>query len=109
MVAQPTPTSIELIGGELAVAWSDGSEGFLPGPFLRERSPSAENIGEPDLFGNWNGGEAPRDRSEVSLTGFQYVGNYAVRILFSDGHSTGIYSWEYLRKISLELEKAKTT
>jgi len=106
MTGQPPPTSLELIGNELALAWPDGREDFLPGPFLRERSPSAENMGEPDLFGNWSGGEAPRDLSGVSLTGFQYVGNYAVRILFSDGHDTGIYSWDYLRKIAGEVEKS---
>ena len=105
MAGQPPPTSLELIGNQLAIAWPDGREDFLPGPFLRERSPSAENMGEPDLFCNWSGGEAPRDRSEVSLKGFQYVGNYAVRILFSDGHDTGIYSWDYLRKIAEEVEK----
>ena len=103
---QPPPTSLELIGDQLALAWPDGREDFLSGPFLRERSPSAENMGEPDLFGNWSGGDALRDRSEVSLKGFQYVGNYAVRILFSDGHDTGIYSWDYLRKIAGEVEKS---
>ena len=105
MAGQSPPTSLELIGNQLALAWPDGREDFLSGPFLRERSPSAENVGEPDLFGNWSGGEAPRDRSEVSLKGFQYIGNYAVRILFSDGHDTGIYSWDYLRKIAGEVEK----
>ena len=106
MAGQPPPTSLELIGHQLALAWPDGREDFLSGPFLRERSPSAENMGEPDLFGNWSGGDALRDRSEVSLKGFKYVGNYAVRILFSDGHDTGIYSWDYLRKIAEELDKS---
>ncbi len=100
MAGHAPPTTLELIGGELALAWPDGREDFLPGSFLRANSPSAENTGEPDLFGHWSGGEGPRDRSGISLTGFQHIGNYAVRLLFSDGHDTGLYSWEYLREIA---------
>ncbi len=102
MPENPAPKNLAIIGGELAIAWHDEREDFLTGPYLRERSPSAENIGEPDLFGNWRGGESPKDRSGVELKGFEYVGNYAVRLIFSDGHSTGIFSWEYLRKIAQE-------
>ena len=99
------PRNLAIIGGELAIAWPDEREDFLAASYLRKRSPSAENIGEPDLFGNWRGGETPKDCSEVELKGFEYVGNYAIRLIFSDGHSTGIFSWEYLRKIAQEAKK----
>ena len=87
MAVQPPPERIELIGNELALAWPDGREDFLPAPFLRTNSPSAENKGEPDLFGRISGDAAPKNPSSVSLKGFDYVGNYAARLVFSDDQS----------------------
>jgi DUF971 family protein len=40
------------------------------------------------------------NKSEVSITNIEKVGNYAIRIIFDDGHDTGIYSWSYLRKMA---------
>ena len=105
MPVQPPPERIELIGNELALAWPDGREDFLPASFLRTNSPSAENQGEPDLFGRISGGAPPKNPSSVSLKGFDYVGNYAARLVFSDGHDSGIFSWEYLREIAEEFKK----
>jgi len=105
MALEQPPERIELIGDELALVWPDGREDYMLGSFLRARSPSAENTGEPDLFGRVSGGEAPRDRTGVSVNRFDRVGNYAVRIVFSDGHSSGIFSWEYLRAIGEEYKK----
>ncbi|MBU61297.1 MAG: hypothetical protein CMI26_02195 [Opitutae bacterium] len=105
MALHPPPERIELIGNELALAWPDGREDFLPAPFLRSHSPSAESKGEPDLFGRISGGTAPRNLASVRINGFDYVGNYAARLVFSDGHDSGIFSWEYLREIADEFRK----
>lgn len=85
----------------LTVRWADGSASFYPIALLRRLSPSAEQrelIKEmernpltvlPDA-----GGSGPLTAIDAQL-----VGNYALRIRFSDGHKTGLYSWDYLRQI----------
>lgn len=93
------PQDIQLIGRELAVLWADGTESYFDPEFLRAHSPSAENMGEKDIFGNQYGGHGPRNFPGVTITGWDYQGNYAVRFEFSDGHNTGLYSWDYLRKL----------
>ena len=97
------PVDIQLVGTFLALRWEDGREAILPGEFLRERSPSAENLGEKDILGNTYGGDGPRQFPGVGVTGFHRVGNYAVSLVFSDGHTSGIYSWDYLRRLSEEI------
>jgi DUF971 family protein len=99
------PKDIQLIGTELAVVWDDGSESFFPAEFLRQHSPSAQNIGEKDIFGNQYGGDGPRQFPGVRVEGWDLVGNYAMRPWFSDGHNTGLFSWDYLREIEKKLEK----
>ncbi len=96
------PKTLEIVGNGIAVIWPDGREDFLTGEFLRERSPSAENMGEVDILGQKWGGDGPRVFPGVSVTQWQKVGNYAVSFEFSDGHKTGIFSWAYLRKIAEE-------
>ena len=97
---QESPTKIELVGTTLAIAWPDGKEDYLDAPYLRKYSPSAEQKGESDIFGNISGGSSKGHFPDVGIKGFDYVGNYAIRIQFTDGHSTGIYSWEYLGEIA---------
>ena len=92
--------NMQLIGDEVAILWEDGAEHYLPGEYLREESPSAENKGEVDIFGVRHGGDGPRRFPGVTVTGWGFVGNYAVAFTFSDGHRTGIYSWDYLRRIA---------
>lgn len=93
------PTDIQLIGNEVAIKWADGVESFLACAQLRAASPSAAAKGEPDIFGRIHGGEGPRDFSGVTVTGWQVIGNYAVRFDFSDGHNSGLYSYELLRQL----------
>ena len=94
------PEDIQLIGNEVAIRWADGVEDFLPMDKLRGLSPSAETQGEHDLLGNLiGGGEPGRDFSGVTVTGYLPVGGYAIQFHFSDGHRTGLYSFDYLRKI----------
>lgn len=96
----PTPANIQLIGDELAIAWSDGAETYYRPERLRAASPSAETQGERDIFGQQYGGQGPRDYPGVKVVGWDRVGNYAVRFDFSDGHRTGIYSYAYLRRLA---------
>ena len=96
------PQNIEIIGSEVALRWPDGREDYFPMEFLRARSPSAENIGERDILGRLHGGQGPSEFPGVSVTGWHYVGNYAIRFEFSDGHRTGIYSYAFLRQLGEE-------
>lgn len=93
------PKDLQLIGDEVAIAWEDGAESFIPGSTLRAASPSAETAGERDIFGVQRGGETGRDYSQVKVVSWQFVGAYAVRFRFSDGHATGIYSYDLLRSL----------
>lgn len=95
-----TPTNIQLIGSELAIAWDDGSESYFRGEDLRAASPSAENIGERDILGNQYGGDGPKRFPGVTVLGWEIVGNYAIRLDFSDRHRTGLFSYAYLRELA---------
>ena len=97
------PKNIQLIGNELAIVWEDESESYFSSEFLRRHSPSAENIGEKDIFGNQYGGMGIKDFPGVTIQSWDFQGNYAIRPLFSDGHSSGLYSWEYLKSLELKL------
>lgn len=55
------PKNIQIIGTELAIVWDDESESYFSSEFLRRHSPSAENIGEKDIFGNKYGGTGIKD------------------------------------------------
>lgn len=94
-----SPTDVQLIGNEVALRWSDSRESFIPFATLRAASPSAEVRGERDIFGQQYGGEISKDHAGVTVTGWQRIGNYALRFDFSDGHRTGLYSYELLRQL----------
>jgi DUF971 family protein len=89
----PTPTEIRLRTAErlLEVDFDDGARFSLPAEYLRVESPSAEVQGH---------GPGQRrtvaGKREVAISGVEPVGNYAVRLVFDDGHDTGIYSWDTL-------------
>ena len=95
-----TPLSLEVIGTDVAIRWSDGQESYHAPTDLRRASPSAEVQGERDIFGNQYGGHAAAPISPVQVTAWEIVGNYAVRFEFSDGHRTGLYTFDYLRKLA---------
>lgn len=86
----------------LSVRWSDGVESFYPIAYLRKMSPSAEmrelrkqmNSNPLTILPDGMSGSA-----NIVATDAEMVGNYALKITFSDGHSTGLYSWSYLREI----------
>ena len=98
------PTNIQLIGTELAIVWSDGTESYYQPESLRSASPSAQNIGERDILGNQYGGDGPTEFPGVTVVGWEIVGNYALRIVFSDGHNSGLYSYDYLRDLAAKGE-----
>ena len=95
-----SPEKIELVGDFLALRWTDGKEVFLDSSTLRTNSPSAEQSGETDIFGRSSGGSSQNNYPEVKINSFEKVGNYALRLTFSDGHSSGIYSWDYFLSLS---------
>ena len=99
-MAMPTPIDIQIIGAEIAFRWDDGKESFVTFATLRAASPSAEVRGERDIFGHQYGGEVPKDYTGIEVTGWERIGNYAIRFEFSDGHRTGLYSYELLRSLN---------
>tara|TARA_Y100000385_G_C13013101_1_gene602611 strand:- start:172 stop:480 length:309 start_codon:yes stop_codon:yes gene_type:complete len=94
------PEKIEHFEDVLAVRWNNGQESYLDAHILRNESPSAEQKGEKDIFGIKTK-TTPKifQKGEVSIKKFEEIGNYAIRISFSDGHNTGIYSWQTLKSI----------
>ncbi|WP_439517719.1 gamma-butyrobetaine hydroxylase-like domain-containing protein [Hydrogenophaga sp.] len=89
----PTPESITLHQQSrvLEIGFSDGSEYRIPFELMRVCSPSAE------VQGHGKGQEVLQTgKREVDIVALEPVGNYAVQPTFSDGHSSGIFSWDYL-------------
>ena len=97
-----TPVDVQIIGAEVAIRWSDGRETYFGAARLRAVSPSAETQGERDILGQRQGGHGPRDFAGVTVTGWEQIGNYALRFDFSDGHRTGLYAFDYLRQLADE-------
>ena len=79
---------------ELEISFVDGTKALLSAEFLRVHSPSAEVRGHSDAERVLQTG-----KKHVRIEKLEPVGNYAIRIVFSDGHDTGIYSWEYLHDL----------
>jgi DUF971 family protein len=95
-----SPTNIQVIGTEVAIVWDDGVESYFTFEKLRAASPSASNLGERDILGNQYGGGGLKNFAGVLVVGWERVGNYAIRFDFSDGHNSGLYSFDYLRKLA---------
>ncbi len=89
----PSPVAMTVHGQSraLEVSFSDGASFRIPFELMRVYSPSAE------VQGHGPGQEVLQTgKREVTLTALEPVGNYAVQPAFSDGHDTGIFSWDYL-------------
>ena len=93
------PSNIEKIGSELAIQWNDGTESFLPLRLLRSACPCAACGGEPDVLGDIVRPEVHYTPLSFELTGWNMVGGYALQPAWADGHNSGIYSYQYLRRI----------
>jgi DUF971 family protein len=83
----------------LLVTFGDGTMAELPAEYLRVESPSAEVQGHAPSERQVVGG-----KRAVGITAVEPVGNYAVRLIFDDGHDSGIYSWELLHRLGRERE-----
>ena len=88
---QPTEIKLHQKSRVMELVFSDGSRFELSYELLRVYSPSAE------VRGHGPGQEVLQvGKREVDISALEPVGNYAVQLRFSDGHSTGIYAWDYL-------------
>ncbi len=95
-MALPVPTEIKLhqASRKLEIAFANGARFELPFEFLRVYSPSAE------VRGHGPGQETLQiGKREVGISAAEPVGHYAINLFFSDGHDSGIYSWEYLYEL----------
>lgn len=93
------PANIQQIGRELAVQWNDGVETYFDLEFLRRACPCAACGGEPDVLGNIERPHVTYNDESFQLTGFNIVGGYALQPRWGDGHETGLYTFQYLRRI----------
>ena len=95
---------VQHIGQELAIKWEDGSESFIPLEKLRRACPCAGCQGEADIMGHLHKGpEQPLTHLAFQLRSVALVGNYALQPVWQDGHATGLYSFDYLRRIAAGL------
>ncbi|MET0668327.1 MAG: DUF971 domain-containing protein [Methyloceanibacter sp.] len=100
-MAEPWPTELKLDKDKrvLTVSFDDGAHFALPAELLRVLSPSAEVQGHSEDQRVTVGG-----KRSVAILRLEPVGNYAVRIVFDDGHDTGLFSWSYLRELGEQQE-----
>lgn len=92
----PTALTLRTRSRVLDIEFDDGSAFSLPFEYLRVYSPSAE------VKGHGPGQEILQiGKRDVGITALDPVGNYGVRPTFDDGHTTGIYTWEYLHKLGV--------
>ena len=94
------PANVQQIGSELAISWNDGGESFLPLEFLRRACPCAACGGEPDVMGRVARPSVTYVPASFELASFQVVGGYALQLRWGDGHDSGIYSFQYLKRLS---------
>ncbi len=91
----PTEFRVGPARDTLAILFDDGARATLTAEKLRVQSPSAEVRG--------HGGARPptlTGKERVKITRLEPVGNYALRIVFDDGHDSGLYSWDYLKELA---------
>ena len=90
----PTEIKLRTRSRVLEVAFADGASFQLPFEYLRTHSPSAE------VKGHGPGQEVlVTGKQNVGIRAVEPIGQYAVKLVFDDGHDTGLYSWNYLREL----------
>ncbi|HEX7878893.1 MAG TPA: DUF971 domain-containing protein [Candidatus Eisenbacteria bacterium] len=106
---RPIPAAIDLIADrDVVITWSDGSTTCHPAAALRARCPCAtcgQETGGPNAHAPIKLGEPlplmpAKARTDVTIRDVEAIGHYAIRFTFSDGHDTGIYSYEMLREMN---------
>ena len=94
------PRDIQSIGEELAIQWEDGSEGYVRLEKLRRHCPCAGCKGEVDIMGNlYKGPDRPLPPAAFQLVRIESVGGYAVKPIWADGHASGLFSFDYLKRV----------
>ena len=95
----PLDIKLHRNSGVLELTYPDGGRFRLPGEFLRVYSPSAE------VRGHGPGQEVLQlGKEHVTIDAIEPVGHYAIKLRFSDGHDTGIYTWELLHDLASRRE-----
>ena len=96
------PEKLEFVGDFLAVRWNDGSESIVSKRTMREQCPCAQCAGEPDVTGALRRPMNLPALTDASfeVTGTERVGSYALAVTWGDGHRTGIYSWDFIRRLA---------
>lgn len=95
----PTKIKLDKKTGQLELAYSDGNLFVLSGEHLRVHSPSVE------VRGHGAGQEVLQyGKRGVKVVNVEQAGNYALRLVFSDGHDSGIYTWDYLYQLGRDWE-----
>jgi len=100
MSTTPERINLHRKSARLSLHYADGNVYELPAELLRVYSPSAE------VRGHGKGQKVLQTgKRQVSITDIETMGNYAVRLTFDDGHSSGIYSWDYLHELGERQEE----
>ncbi|MGV3755599.1 MAG: DUF971 domain-containing protein [Verrucomicrobiota bacterium] len=93
------PLDIQQIGDELAIKWDDQSESFIKLEKLRRLCPCAGCNGEKDIFGNvYKNPTKPYSAKSFQLVRLAYVGGYALQPHWADGHGSGLFAYDYLKR-----------
>lgn len=94
------PTNIQTVGNEIAIKWNDGTESYLVLEFLRRACPCAGCGGEPDVMGHVVRPSVTYTGASFRLKSYQLIGGYAFQPTWEDGHCTGLYTFDYLRRLA---------
>ncbi|WP_017508178.1 gamma-butyrobetaine hydroxylase-like domain-containing protein [Vogesella mureinivorans] len=95
--ASPQDVILHAVSRQLEISFDDGARFRLPAEYLRVHSPSAE------VRGHGVGNEVLQTgKLHVAITGLEPVGHYALKIVFDDGHDSGLYSWAYLYELGVK-------
>lgn len=97
------PLDLQIIGNELAVKWDDGGESFISLEQLRRGCPCAGCKGETDILGNvYKNPDVKLPAAAFQLKQLIRVGGYGIQPVWADGHNTGIFSFDYLKRMAGE-------
>ena len=100
MTPRPTDIRVRRATQRLDVDFDDQTKVSLPAELLRVESPSAEVQGHsPDQK------QTVAGKRGVGIAAVEPIGHYAVRLVFDDGHDTGIYTWDFLRQLGVEQDR----
>jgi DUF971 family protein len=109
MVVRPKRIEVSRTKGILTIEWADGSSCDYPLSGLRAACPCAECRGGHENMGKPGSPEMLEipviNKASTELERLDKVGNYAIQLYWKDGHSYGIYSWQYLRELCPEMKE----